>query len=236
MMPGCPLRVAFYSDDELRDLLSNGKSIIRLGDGEINLLLGLDNHYQKFSSELQVMLREIIRSYSLNSAYVLGVPHAISERNDVLRSINRFNVWMPFKTMFTLLFKKHLPYMDAHAFYRDGYIERILAPALSEKTVILVTNTRTIAAQRANQRLPWSKIRFIEIPEKGALHACDRIIGAIDMELAALQQEETPVLLFAAGPLGKYLIKRYSENGYQAIDIGRGVETMFTEESIEHLI
>lgn len=236
LIPGFRIRIPIYSEDEVRALLRAGKSLIRFGDGEINLLLGLRNHYQEFSPKLRGQLQDIIRGYTPTSPYILAVPRAITNRNDRLREIHRFNVWLPFKTVFMLSFPRRMPYVDAHCFYYDGYIERVVVPAVGDASIVLVTNAKTIQKQQGNPRLPWSDIRYVATPEEGLLETCDEIVRAIDATLRVFPREKRPVLLFALGPVGKHLIRQYSESGYQSIDIGRGAEVMFTDESIEQLI
>lgn len=235
-IPGFRIRIHIYSEDEVRELLSAGKSVIRFGDGEINLLLGLRNHYHEYAPRLRSMLQNIVRGYGPTSPYVLAVPGALTVRNDRLREIQRFNIWLPFKTMFLLSFPKRMAYLDAHSFYYDGYLERVVAPALTDARIVLVTNAKTIQKQQANPRLPWKDIRYVTTPEVGLLEAYDDTVRAIDAVLAVSLEGRRSVLLFAVGPVGKDLVRNYSEKGYQSIDIGRGAEVMFTDESIEQLI
>lgn len=235
-LPGFRIRTHIYNEEEVRALLTSGKSVIRLGDGEVNVLLGLRNHYQDFSPKLRGMVRDIVSGYGPLSPYVLAVPRAITIRNDELREMQRFNVWLPFKTLFLLLLPKRMSYMDAHCFYYDGYIERVMVPALRNKRIVLITNIKTIEKQRANPRLPWKDMQYIEAPGDNLLKAYDDIVHAIDTSLEHFSDGTPPVLLFAIGPAGKHLIKRYAELGHQSIDIGRGAEVMFTDESIEQLI
>lgn len=235
-LPGFRISIPLYSEDEIQRLISDGKSLIRFGDGEINILLGLRNHYQEFSPRLRSMLRALVREYRPDGPYVLAVPGAITQRNDTLKRAQRFNIWLPFKALFLLSFPRAVPYGDEHAFYYDGFAQRILVPALEGKTVILITNARTIEKQRANPRLAWKNMLTIETPENDLLDSCDELERSIHVALDLLPEGERAALLFAAGPAGKILMKRLSEAGEQCIDIGRGAETMFTDESIQSLI
>lgn len=236
LIPGFRIPLHIYNEEETRALLRAGKSVIRFGDGEINLLLGLRNHYHEYSPKLRKLLQEIVRDYRGTSRYVLAVPRAITERNDRLREIQRFNVWLPFKTLFLLTFPKRIPYIDAHCFYYDGYMERVVVPALGDVPVVLITNAKTIKKQHSNSRLPWNDIRYVVTPEDSLLESYDDTVCALDEALKTFPDGIRPVLLFAAGPAGKGLVKQYSESGYQCVDIGRGAEVMFTDESIEQLI
>lgn len=77
-IPGFRIRVHVYDEDETRELLRRGKSLMRFGDGEINLLLGLRNHYHEYSPKLRGLLQDIVRGYRPTSSYVLAVPKAIT--------------------------------------------------------------------------------------------------------------------------------------------------------------
>lgn len=225
-----------YSEEELVEVLRAGKSLIRFGDGEVNLMLGLRNHYQEFTPELRRRLREVVREYGVDSPYILAVPRALTERNDELKIKNRFHVWLPFKVIFHLeRFPKNTPYADAHCFYYDGLAERVFTNVFKEKEVIFITNKNTIEKQRKNPEMPWRNIEFVQTPEENVFDSEGLITQALDSILKT-KRKESIVLFFAVGPVGKHMMKNYAERGYQCIDVGRGMEVMFTNESIEKLI
>ncbi len=226
-------KASFYDDAELQQLFLAGKSFIRLGDGEINLLLGLRNVYQAFSESLREGMRSLIREYRAECPYVLGIPRSITRTNQELAERNRLYIWMPFKVFFWWMFPKNVSYMDAHAFYYDRYFEKVFAPLMGDKKVIVVTNASIVQKMRANARIPWKQVDYIETPAEQALGACDAIAAEIDRKVV---RKDQTVLLFGLGPLGKTMIKEYSEKGFQSIDVGRGLEAMFTDESLESLI
>ena len=210
-----------------------GKSFIRLGDGEINLLPGLRNVYQSFSESLRDGMRSLIREYRAECPYVLGIPRSITRTNRELAERNRLYIWMPFKVFFWWMFPKNVSYMDAHAFYYDRYFEQVFAPLMRDKKVIVVTNATIVEKMRMNPRIPWKGVDYIETPAEQALGAYDVIVREI---AAKVVRKDQTVLLFGLGPLGKMMIKEYSEKGFQSIDVGRGLEAMFTDESLESLI
>lgn len=225
----------FYTKEEIKNFVLNGKSIIRLGDGEINLLLDLKNHYHKFSPKLKNMIREIISGYSFESSYVLSIPRFINFRNEELQKIGKLNVWMPLKTMFFLVFPKKISYMDAHNFYYDNYFEDVISPIIKNKKIILITKKETIEKQKNSNYIPWENISYIETPEANAIDFYEDIKLSLNKELLNYKKGEV-VLLVAMGPVGKYLIFEYGNIGYQGIDIGVAIENIFTGESIQHLI
>jgi hypothetical protein len=225
----------FFTEQEVAQFIRKGKSIIRFGDGEINLMLDLKNHYHQFSPRVKNMMEEIVRSYRKDSPYVLSVPKFINFTNESLKGIGKFNVWLPLKVVFTLFFYKGVGYMDAHNFYYDGYFEKVVAPEIQGKKIIYITRKETIEAQGRNKNIPWNVFGSVETPEKDALSSYDRIKTSLDSILLGIPKEEV-VLLVGMGPVGKYFIFEYAQKGVQGIDVGVAIETIFTEKSLEYLI
>ena len=225
----------FLSEKDLVEKIKNGKSINRLGDGEINLMIGQKNHYQTFSPVLQKSMFDIVESYDKESSYILSVPRFINYTNRELRDIGKFYVWLPLKAVFWLYFKKTVPYLDAHAFYYDGYFERTIGPVLLDKHIILITRQDTIDKQKNNARIPWSRISYLATPAEEALDSSASIKQQIDQLLIATEIEQT-VLLFAMGPVGKYLAYQYAQKGVQSLDVGKVAELMYTNESIGWMV
>lgn len=228
-------REHFFAKHEVSELVRRGKSIIRFGDGEINLMLDLKNHYHKFSPELKKMMKDIVCSYGKDSPYVLSLPKFINFTNDALKKIGKFNVWLPLKTVFWLEFYKGVGYMDAHNFYYDGYFEQVVAPEIRDKKIIYITRKETIEAQVRNKDIPWNVFGSIETPEEDALLSYGKIKESLDSILAGVSKEEV-VLLVGMGPVGKYLIFEYAKRGIQGIDVGVAIEKIFTEKSLEYRI
>lgn len=229
------LKVSLLNDNEVKESVKKGKSFIRFGDGEINVLLGLRNHYQNFSPRLQKMLNEVVLNYSHKCDYILGVPRFVNVTNKELRHMGKLRVWLPLKIIFLLRFNRQISYMDSHNFYYDDYFERVIVPEILDKNIIIVTKKETITQLQRNKKLPWENIIYIETPENNALDFYDDIKKSIDSKLEG-QDKRNVVLLFAMGPLGKYLIYEYAKSGVQCLDIGKVAEVMFTDVSISYLI
>ncbi len=230
--------VHLYDESEMQGLIQAGKSLIRFGDGEVNVLLSLNNHYQTFSPMVRKMLANIVRDYTPESPYVLAVPRFVNVTNVELKEMGKFNVWLPLKAMFFLRFPKKVAYMDAHNFYYDTYFDTVVGPLLVNRQVVLVTNGGTLKKQQGNPRLPWPNFSGVVTPEQNSLGEYAEIKRRIDTHLATLSKDpsEQPILLFALGPVGKYLTYEYALAGVQSLDIGKVAEVMYTGESIEWMI
>lgn len=223
-----------YTEAEIADQIKSGKSLLRIGDGEINLLLGLRNHYQTFDRGLQKSMWSIVRSYSSQSPYVLAVPRFINMTNDELRKIGKFNVWLPLKVMFWLYFNKQASYLDAHVFYYDEYFDRVISPCIAGRRVLFVTNKQTLDFQANNPNLPFTFDR-LETPETESIGAEESIEAGV-REYVNNHRGESVMVLLAAGPVGKAIGYRLALSGIQCLDIGKVAEVMHTGESIEYFI
>lgn len=224
----------FLSEEALRQSIKQGKSLIRLGDGEINLMLGLRNHYQKFSPTLKNAMFNIVQGYREDSPYILGVPRFINFSNDELKKIGKLQVWLPLKVMFRLHFQKAMSYVDAHSFYYDEYFERTVGEAIVGKRIMLVTRVDTIEKQKKNNNIPWSFIG-IPVPEEESLAHYEEIKLNILKTISNMEKSDV-VLLFAMGPVGKKLAHEFAITGIQSIDIGKVAEVMYTGESIAYIV
>lgn len=237
-LKGFALNTQFYSNEELIDLLKKGKSIIRLGDGDIvSIPLDIENCYHRFDQELKDMYTTIIKNYHKNSPYILSVPIFINKTNTELKNLGKRKLeWgLPMKVMFMLNFNKDCPYADAHNFYYDNYFDNVIAPLFKDRKAIFITNKKTIEKQKGNKNLPWQDVIYVESPEVNAMDAYEGIKCNLDKVLVGIDRND--VVIFAAmGPVGKYIVYEYANKGYQGIDIGKVSEVMFTGESIQYLI
>lgn len=231
------IKINFYSDKEIVEGLKQGKSIIRFGDGDIvNILLGMENIYHRDDKNLRKMYEEIVSSYTKKSEYIFSVPRFITMNHKELIALGegKLNWGVRMKAMFFLHFNKNVSYMDAHNFYYDNYFATVFAPVFKDKKVICLTNKRVIEDQRKNKAIPWKDIFYIESPEINAMDAYERIVTSLGEELSKYNKQD--VVIFAAmGPVGKCIIFKYAQKGYQGIDIGRGLEVMYKDESLEDM-
>jgi Glycosyltransferase GT-D fold len=224
-----------FTEAELARHIKKGKSVLRIGDGEINLMLGLRNHYQTFVPELRTYLKTMVATYRTDSPYMVAVPKFINMTNTELKQIGKFNVWMPLKVMFSLYFPKRVGYLDAHVFYYDEYFERVIGPAISSYKILLVTKQETIDKQRQNKKVPFTHWEALPTPESEMLGQKEVIQQAI-VDFVQLHKDERVIVLLAAGPVGKWIGYELALSGIQCLDIGKVAEVMYTGESIQYLI
>jgi len=228
----------FYTDEELKSLIASGKSILRLGDGEISLVHFLptpDNSPQIWSESIRNDFLKIIKDYNNNSKYLLGLPPAVNYTNTYLKEINRFEVARQMKITYELIFNKKAKYFDSFAFYKDGGFEKFIAPYLKEKKVIIATNQKNKAIIE-NSKLAQEDYKYVTCEEKNTYEDRSRIQKEIvDLISQSGLPKEKFVVLMSAG-LSKTIIHEMTEMGYQLLDIGRGLENYYARISIEHLL
>lgn len=210
------------STEELCSELSNGKSLIRVGDGESMLLTGRSIHFQTFSAHLRNKLKEIIVSYSESSSYILSVPHfALEEDTESLKSRGRLRIWRLFRILFKKIFPKHVKYADAVVFYHKSTFD-IIVDCLSSSSLIFVSNERNLTKDLKKYLFNKSIIHTCIIsPDSDAYAHYDELTSEINK---ALIKNPNSIIITAAGPAGKIICYDFTNKGTQCIDLGHGIE------------
>ncbi len=233
----------FYSAQELIGLIKNGKSIMRIGDGEIGLLHFCRAAYQVYSDAIRNDFLQIIKTYNDNSPYILGLTEFVNWTNTELKNfvntegkkINRFPVWRQMKITFEMIFNKNAKYFDALAFYKKGGFERIILPYIKNKKVIIVTNKGNIEIIKTS-RLADKNYLYITCADEDSYEDRAKIQqDIIDLINRSGSPKKDFVVLFAGG-LSKTIIPGMAAKGYQILDIGWGMGDYYMGTSREHQI
>ncbi len=225
----------FYTDKAFADLIASGKSIIRVGDGEIGLLHYFPIRYQRYSRAIRQDLLKIITTYGDHSAYVLMIPLFVNYTNTELKKINRFLAFRQLKVTYELVFNKTATYFDQLIFYKDGGFEKFVVPHIQNKQVVIVTNQEHIRKIKSSARAR-ADYQYITCPDNDAYEARMAVQQNI-IELitkSGLPKKEFIVLMSAG--LAKTAIYDLAEMGYQVLDIGKGLESYYAGISIEKTI
>jgi hypothetical protein len=226
----------FYSDQELINLLQHGKSIIRIGDGEIGVLHRLPiTVYQVYSDALRADLLKIIKNYTNDSNYVLMIPLFVNETNKKLRDTGRFQGYMPLKITYELIFNKHAGYFDQHVFYKDGGFGRLILPYAKTKKMIIVTNAGHVEKIKASGRAD-DVFDYIVCGNKNTYESRAEIQTAIVEMIKKTGLPKSDFIVLMSAGLSKTIIYDLSKEGYQILDIGKGLESYYMDVSIQHLI
>jgi hypothetical protein len=234
--PDYLLNIQYYQTNELVEALKSGKSLIRIGDGEIYIMNGGSISYQKFYPGLQKSLLSIVNDYSDDSPYLLGLNKIpISKSNAQLKKDNLITCWLPMKVYWNLYFNKNAHYFDATAFYYNETIPKYFEEYFKTKQLILVTREGTITSLKNNKLFPFTAIEYILTPDENTYEQYGTILEEI---LAAVDRHVTSnvIVLLACGPASKALALTLTKKNIVSIDVGRGIEVAYTEERIDHII
>jgi hypothetical protein len=231
LAPNFRQKIYFYEKSQVKQILDSGKSIIRLGDGEVYILLDTAMAFHAANRQLKNKLKKIIKTYKKDSGYVLALPKQIQESNSDLKKDNLKTTWLPFKVMYFLFFPKKVKYVDAHMFYPDfdkTTFKNEVMPFLRKKSLVFITKKKTIDKIKNGTLFNNKDAAYVTTPEHNAFDSYDEIKNEVAVACKKLATTSEIVLLFALGPAGKVMAFEYSEQGYQSIDVGHGFDFMFS--------
>ena len=210
-------------DETLDYIIENKSSLVRFGDGEINMLAGHSIPYQDYDEELVSTMRDIIGQES-RKELVVCLPDAFTDRF-------RFTYWaIPF-------WKDHMDhYMD---FYRElcsdswygstfvsrpyiDFEDKSQAKAQFEKLKSIWENRDLLIVEGATSRSgvgndlfdDANSIKRIICPSHSAFSRVHEIEQEIEKHAAGR------LILCMLGPTAKVLAYHLSRKGYQVLDIG----------------
>ncbi len=228
--------VKYHPTPQLAEILKEGKSLIRIGDGEVHLMNGNGIGYQKYDPLLKEYLFKIIKEYDQNSPYMIGLNKIpISKSNKTLRRDQLLNCWMPMKSYFAIYFDKNLKYFDATAFYYNETFPEYLESYLKTRHLVLVTRAGNIEKFQNNKSIPFTEVSFVATPAEDAFSEYERIKNETINEVGKFGKDKV-VVLAACGPASKPLAYELAKENIVTIDVGRGIEVAYTNERIDHII
>ena len=224
----------FYSDQELASCLQSGKSVIRIGDGEIGLLHGRDISYQKADKGLVEYLRKSIAEYTSESPYILAIPVFVNQTNTELIKKNVLRCWLPLKIEYRRSFKKEVAYADAHFFYYKNKFETYLEEYLENKKLIINTTQENINRQKSAIEKQFTVLGWVEAKSPEPFDLFNETQKQIDEIVKRYDGDMKDVaLVLSSGPMSKALAYIYAKKGIQAFDIGKGFEHIYNSNNFE---
>ncbi len=211
------------AEETIRQCITRKKSIIRFGDGELNILRGLDVCYQCNHPELMFLLKSVIQEYLKSPEicpYVLCMPGDFLRGNGfkLLKRKAYFLSWPPSRRYFKQHFDLPVTYGDAFLFaieYRNIYTKIWLNPDISH---IIFVNSSEETSNEFKSTV-FCQVTFVPIPNENAFSQINGILNEIKRRIKFVKQTETLVLI-SAGPCGKALAFLLSMQGIRAIDTG----------------
>lgn len=208
-------------EDTKKLVLLKKKSIIRLGDGEFNLINGKDIHYQKYSDNLKSDLETIITKYLEDPEkvnYILCMPGEYFRPNGL--KLAKRKVYVSSWSFSRYLFKKKY---DREIIYGDSFLfgkgkEEIFKQIWTKsgvQNVIFVHNQEEFALEF--EKRFSIKTESIKIPSKNAYQKKEHILKKI---MEAATDKTDLMVLISAGPCAKYLVQQLAGKNIWAIDTG----------------
>ncbi len=223
----------FFSETEFLDEVRKGKSIIRIGDGEISLLHGRSIHYQRYIKALASGLRTAITDHSPTCPYVLSIPIFVNYTNKELnKTRGKLSCWLPLKVEFRRIFNKQAGYADAHFFYYRDKMISFFKEFIEQKPVIFISNPETNASIKNRIHYP---AHFIDTPSENSFESISDIYTQID-SIINQNPRDKYILVVSTGPTSKIIAHDYALRGYQSFDVGFGLKYIYDDKDYSYLI
>ncbi|CTH81165.1 SP_1767 family glycosyltransferase [Streptococcus pneumoniae] len=210
-------------DETLDYIIEHNSSLVRFGDGEVNLMWGLPIPYQNHDLELANQLKHIVGLES-DEKLVVCLPDAFDDRFVFTWWATPFwkehmNVYMDFYKELckgswygsTFISRPYIDYEDKSK--AKGQFEKL--KSIWENRDILIVEGITFRSGVGNDLFDKVKsVKRIICPSHNAYSVVDNIQEEI------MKHAEGRLILCMLGPTAKVLAYHLSRKGYQVLDIG----------------
>jgi hypothetical protein len=203
--------------ETVRQLLK-GRSLARLGDGELKHLDGKDGGRQAGNESLKAEMRAVVTTP--HADLIVGIPTMDPKGPKYWHRTadGREHGWFRHKARFAAALSPHVRYYSAFVTRPDSapWIDTREFAELFER--VWAGKLVAVVAKRSTKILPLahnaaSEVVHIDCPEREAYAEIDRLEAAV---VAAAPD----VALLSAGPTATVLAHRLCKRGIQAIDMG----------------
>ena len=208
-------------EKSLERIIESGKSYVRFSDGEVRLMMGFDQPFQKYEKELVEQLMDVLAYPRDNLLVALNrdyyVPGYVIDRNAFLRR-NSYDFRRFFQTHCDL----DAEYIDAACtFYPWGDRSKEAYDfwenwknSFKDRDIVIVCGDHILDKLEYDVFERAKSKKFIYGPRINAWDEHDRLIEEIKKE------DKMKTIVFILGMAGKAMIPKVSEMGYTAWDIG----------------
>lgn len=209
--------------DSLNEILCSGKSFVRMSDGEIGLMQGINQPFQCYEPEIGKRLLELLKN----------------QREDILVGINR-DYYIPyFRAREDSYMRRHAydfrKFFDKYCNFNSVYIDAACTfnyvlgysddevtqefwnawkNAFKNKKLVVVCGEKLIEEMQYNIFEDAESIKYIYGPRRNAWNNHEQIIEQIRKE------DKQQLIVFILGMAGKAMIPEVTELGYVAWDVG----------------
>lgn len=207
----------------LENIINEKCSLSRFGDGELNLIQGIDIDFQKYDKELADRLKSILKSN--NSNILIAIPDVFGSLNKYIRNSQEY--WT------SLLVRKRFKWykcLDKEKTYYNAFISRpymiykdkskckqkfdLIKNIWKEKDVIIVEGGKSRLGVGNDLFNNCKSIKRILCPTENSYSKYTEIFKCVKENVTS------ELVLIALGPTASILAYDLSEQGIQAIDIG----------------
>lgn len=210
-------------NESIDAILQSNKSFVRMCDGEIRIMQGIDQPFQQYETVIADTLVELLKN----------------QREDILVGVNRDYYTSHFRATkddynrrFSYDFRR---YLDEHCNFESTYIDGACTfnyvlgysndeithlfwnkwkKAFKGKKLVIICGERIVEEMEYNIFEEAESIKYIYGPRKNAWDQHDEIIKKIEKE------GKENLLIFIIGMAGKAMIPEVTDMGYTAWDIG----------------
>lgn len=209
--------------ESLEFIQENNASVVRFGDGEIDLILGHSIPYQAYDKELAGALKTILQMPS-NEQLLVCLP-------DVFQNLERYNnnaryFWSKHFEQYHAFYEEECqsewygstflsrPYIDLVDKSRSDRYFAAIKKLWSDRDILIVEGETSRSGMGNDLFEQANSVSRIICPSKNAFSSYDRIISSI------LRHAEGRLVILMLGPTAKLLSYDLTKRGYQAIDLG----------------
>lgn len=214
------------SIEDTVDLLLNGYSISRFGDGELKLIQGNRIGFQNYNDTLKHMLLNVLTAGSKSSKFLVAIPETLISLDNITKQsrdfwvnnlIGDYDVWKA--------------YLDSENIYGNAFFSRCylknkektnslslftkIRNIWDKRDVVLIEGYYTRAGIGNDLFDNVSNLKRIECPALDAFDDIEEIYRFVKNNI-----NTDSLILICLGPTASILAYRLFCLGYQAIDLG----------------
>lgn len=227
----CPVELIFnglnvLSDEEtLDEIIINNKSISRFGDGEFNLIFGIDVGFQNYNKKLSKKLRHILKCQEKDLLVGINIPYKNEHLFKYTDKVKNYYVnWVEKnKCELSRVINKNKLYSSSEITrfyfeYKDkekipNYIKK-LKKIWDRKDVLIIEGEMSRLGINNDLFNNTKSIKRIICPSENAFDKYDKIINEV------IKFDKKNLILIALGPTATVLTYDLYKLGYQAVDVG----------------
>ena len=206
------------NDETLNHIINKKKSIVRYGDGEIEMILGCSNYSgrykEKYTKQLANYLESALKDFN-NKKMIITIPY-----NRLIENYKGSIYWYFAQYNFYKYLSNEYEYGDAFIF-RDLNKQQldIFFKYLNTKDVLYISHEKNISIVK--DRLNINNISYYETDANESFSGYTQLKKYCEI---FINNKENPIILISSGKTSKVLAYELCDN-VQVIDFGAFIES-----------